>query len=114
MKQFLTFLIILVLSNEAWGADNKGNYMKFGTGNKSCAYYTKHNKNKDLLGYLNRQWVLGFITSYNVYTSGIHDIAKGTEADGLFAWIDQYCSKNPLDTISTSTIYLIQHLKSRR
>ena len=56
-------------------------------------------------------WVQGFISAFNYYGGATApDIASGTDANGVFAWIDNYCAAHPLDTIATATIALVSEL----
>jgi hypothetical protein len=61
--------------------------------------------------------VLGYVTAINAQvTTGPspHDVTRGTDAEGLFAWIDNYCRTNPLDTLSRATGSLIDALQLRK
>lgn len=53
-------------------------------------------------------WVMGYITAYNFTTQG--DIAKGTNNAALAAWIDNYCSAHPSDSLATASAALITDL----
>jgi hypothetical protein len=58
-------------------------------------------------------WVLGFLTAFNYYQSNTGDVANGIDANGLFAWIDNYCLAHPLDRIANATIALITEVSNR-
>jgi hypothetical protein len=46
------------------------------------------------------QWILGFLSGVS-YTGNWTKLAplNGTDADGAFAWIDNYCQAHPLGTV---------------
>jgi hypothetical protein len=62
---------------------------------------------------MDTQWVLGFLTAFNFYGNGSGNITNGTDANGVFAWIDTYCAAHPLDQISTATVALVAELSKR-
>ena len=37
----------------------------------------------------------------------MRNLAEGTDADGVFAWIDNYCSAHPLETIYSAAEALV-------
>jgi hypothetical protein len=78
----------------------------------SCGAWTRYraeNSAQALEG-----WVLGFISGANAFRPGSSDLAPGTTADGLLGWIDQYCQKNPLDSVTTAGFKLVGELDRRR
>jgi hypothetical protein len=59
-------------------------------------------------------WVVGFLSGANVESEGNStDFLVGTDADAIFAYIDNYCSAHPLDQISTGAVHLRFELKAR-
>lgn len=59
-------------------------------------------------------WVNGLLSAFNYYGSAAaSDVANGIDANGVFAWIDNYCAAHPLDSIATATIALISELSKR-
>jgi hypothetical protein len=42
------------------------------------------------------------------------DLTKGTYPDGILAWIDKYCAKDPLKTLANATAELIIELRERK
>lgn len=81
-------------------------------GNDSCGSWTDHRKNRG--NQILEGWVLGFVTSANIY--GQHDgqLGEGSGATAMLAWVDQYCAANPLDSVLQTSIKLIDELKKRR
>lgn len=78
----------------------------------SCATWTAQRRanyhEPHLMG-----WVLGFITGLNAYGPNNGNIAPGTNASGLIGWIDNYCSANPLDSVTTAAFKLVDELQAR-
>jgi hypothetical protein len=62
-------------------------------------------------------WVLGFVTAANAYTQTHGDsdgnLSKGTDTEGLYTWIDNYCGANPHDRLSTASTALMNDLLAR-
>jgi len=42
-----------------------------------------------------RQWIFGYLSGANI-ESGSTDFLRSKDADGLTAWMDNYCRRNPL------------------
>jgi hypothetical protein len=58
-------------------------------------------------------WVGGFVTAYNSYVHPEGDIARSPDAEGMYAWLDNYCQRNPTTTFYVAVLALVEHLKSR-
>jgi len=58
-------------------------------------------------------WVSGFISAFNYYTSSSGNVSNGIDANGIMAWVDNYCAAHPLDTIATATIELVSDLSKK-
>jgi hypothetical protein len=59
--------------------------------------------------------VQGYITAYNEWAFQGPDVTGGTDADGVFAWMDNYCALHPLDSVAVAIRRLITTLdRSRR
>ena len=54
------------------------------------------------------EWVRGFISAFNTYRSPTGNVTAGTDMDGVYAWIDNYCAAHP------STPFLRPLLRSSR
>ena len=42
-----------------------------------------------------KTWVFGYLSGVSVHNPG-SDLLRGRDSDGLTAWIDNYCRRNPL------------------
>jgi hypothetical protein len=64
------------------------------------------------------QWVAGYLSAANnvAFVNDKEDVLKGSDFDGLMAWIDNYCRANPLDTVEKAAVQLLAELivRSRR
>ena len=57
-------------------------------------------------------WITGYLSGFDAYV--LHGgITKGTDNNGWFAWIDDYCHAHPLDDVAVATDHLIDTLKAR-
>ncbi len=62
---------------------------------------------------LSHQWVAGFVSGANMEGTG-PDFLLDQDFDGLAAWVDNYCSANPLSRLSTAAKLLVQELRARQ
>jgi hypothetical protein len=83
----------------------------YGAGQKSCGTWLV-DRLTPLTYQANRQWVLGYLTAFNVYgLKTSPNIAGSTDAESFFAWIDNYCGAHPTDKLQRATASLINQLK---
>ena len=84
-----------------------------GVGATNCGKWIEDRQNETYYPQLN--WILGFISSYNYYVYvGKHENGVFGSADFVFvsAWMDNYCQKNPGETIFAGALKLMQELRS--
>jgi hypothetical protein len=60
-----------------------------------------------------RQWVLGYLSGINLESRDA-DFLRGRDADGLTAWIDSYCQRNPQHPLPQAVYQLILELRAGR
>jgi len=96
-------------------ADAPINYMILGEGALSCGTWTSHRHSADAYENAMTAWVLGFITAGNSWESILHrrNLSEGTDSDGLFGWIDNYCTAHPLEDLSSAAMALELELINR-
>jgi hypothetical protein len=101
---------LLVGATSAFAADKGGHYMVRGAGASSCGTWTQ-DRQQNFLAYQDSAWVAGFVTAVNSYSFQGRDIAAGVDANGLDAWIDNYCASHPLATIADAAEALVSELR---
>jgi hypothetical protein len=61
------------------------------------------------------KWVFGYLSGINIMHTGPDWLAlPGRDVDGLKAWIDNYCRRNPLHPVTQAAHELIKELQSGR
>ena len=86
----------------------------YGYGNSSCGAWLEARRQNNPASVGMRNWVLGFLTAYNLYGSpGRGDVLHGTDAEGAWAWLDKHCRDNPTESLFNAAERLIKHLESR-
>ncbi len=89
-------------------------YDVVGPGAISCgSWLDARRQPEQALALSDSDWVLGYITAYNEYVAGDGHIDRGTDAEGIDAWIDKYCLARPLDTVADAARALVKALKAR-
>jgi hypothetical protein len=89
----LRFIVALMLCLVSATANAK---VIMGAGAASCGAWSKPRDIDDKSK--NTQWLLGFLSGINDANSG-PDFLSHTDADGVIAWVDNYCRQHPLDHI---------------
>jgi hypothetical protein len=93
-------LLALLVSAPAYSAS-----VVYGPGAISCGKWTDDRHNNPFAAGDDVSWVLGYVSAYNVW--GKQDIPEGTDAAGMAAWIDNYCARNPLDSLAVAAEAMI-------
>ncbi len=104
----------LSISAAAVAADKSGSYTTFGAGNNTCeSWMTERGKGEPRAWQL-QQWLLGYVSAYNNWVHKGQNVANGTNAKEMFAWIDKYCADRPRDMLATVVEELILDLNKNR
>lgn len=89
-------------------------YTVLGFGTQSCGGWVQARQNASGTDVVFESWLLGFVSSFNDYSwSESPNVAQGTDANGIFAFVDSYCMAHPLDDVATAAGKLIDELQSR-
>jgi hypothetical protein len=98
--------------------NERGEYVKLGVGNLECGLWTQARQSGDVFAVwwktLILGWVQGYLTAYNVYGPQASDVAKGTGADAVAEWTDNYCEQHPHDNIAGAAHALIVEFNAPR
>jgi hypothetical protein len=78
-----------------------------GVGTGSCGNWTKDRRNPgELYPNMDGQWVLGFLSGMG--WSGLYydraEILKGMDAEGVWAWVDNYCQAHPIKDMTDAAL----------
>ncbi len=91
-----------------------GGYFVYGAGNLSCGTWLSAKSSSERGAGSARYsypqltaWVAGYVSGAELTSSGY---LAGTDADGMYEFISQYCLSNPLKDISDATMMLVIEL----
>ncbi len=84
-------LAVCLAAADAAAFDAEGTYVVHGTGQSPCSEWSVDRMVAGTGVWQLQQWVLGYLSAYNALTRGSADIAGELGAEGLFAWLDDYC-----------------------
>jgi hypothetical protein len=110
MKHLIVAVMLMVMITPALGADSSGAFATRGAGAKTCGWWTAKRAGIDPEKYMASSWVLGFLAGSNYFATGIYDVSKGVDNEGLLAWVDNYCAVNPLDSVADAAMELVAFL----
>jgi len=86
-----------------------GAFRTIGEGGSSCGTWTaeRHSTSRGRFGV--ESWILGFLSGIGYVGDNGDDPLKGMDADGVQAWIDNYCQNHPIDHImdAARAFYLV-------
>jgi len=103
-------LITLPISCQA-RPNQEGAYEVLGGGTISCAK-NRADKSNDR-NFINGAWIQGYLTAVNVFGDGPSHLAKGTDAEGIMTWIDNYCAQHPGDSLTVAAKALVNELTEK-
>jgi hypothetical protein len=106
-----TLFCLVVMAAVASGAaaeDQNIGPMIHGPGSQSCGRWLVDRSSGGAPATADEGWVLGFISGYNEFELGVKfrnwpDVADGSDAPGIFSWIDNYCTANPMGSLANAT-----------
>lgn len=81
-------------------------------GKMSCGDWVQVRKARDVNSTAFEFWVLGYLSGSAVQTN--EDVLRHLGSNAVETWIDNYCAKNPLDSLGTAADELFEELKARR
>lgn len=97
MKRALILAMLAIWPAKGWG------WRVIGTGAVSCGTWTSDRRTPNgTLAFMDGQWVLGFLSGQaelSATAGGTLDPLKDMDAQGVWAWVDNYCQANPLKQI---------------
>ncbi len=92
MKLPVKMLVAAVaLSSPAMATDLGGTFRYYD--GVTCAQYTSARRDGRAADIQN--WIAGWLTAYNRAADDTYDITGKLTVEGVFAWVDEYCEKNP-------------------
>jgi len=94
-------------SPSASAIDPAGTFVIHGTGLSSCQDWARERKAAGAVAWQYQQWVLGYLSAYNEWAPGRADILDPLDADGAFAWIDDWCESNVDRTLAMALQALV-------
>ena len=89
-------------------------YMTLGAGTASCGRWTDvHKSRNDVLAGDFDQWVLGYVTAFNVWREKGLLGNRNTDNAGILEWVSNYCAGHPLERIDNVALTLVVELTKR-
>jgi hypothetical protein len=86
-------LAVVLATGTAWATQ----YHAMGIGLSSCGTWTADRSAQGIPALLDEAWVLGFLSG--VGFEAFFDPLNGMDAEGVWAWVDNYCARNPISPI---------------
>jgi hypothetical protein len=96
-------ILVIALGLFPLGRHASAAYVAAGVGNSSCGAWIavrRHPDGKEANEA--EQWILGFLSGVGFSGGQGEDPIHGTDAEGVWMWIDTYCQGNPLKDIAVA------------
>lgn len=107
----MRFLLPAALAVTLLTGPAMADYRMLGAGGVSCGTWTADRRQppgSQILSHVNGEWVLGFLSG--VGSRGSQDPLRGVDADGVWAWVDNYCQVHPLqEVVEAATAFVREH-----
>jgi hypothetical protein len=100
--RFFLLLTVLTCGLMAGGTEAIA-YHLIGVGLSSCGTWTTDRRNPSAqLALMDASWISGFLSGIGYVGEGGADPLKGMDANGVAAWVDNFCRAHPIDDIATA------------
>ena len=110
----LIFFFAGLFSSACLATDKSGKFTILSMGTKSCGETVADFKEDGRGKLTNSIWVAGYLTAINEHVAKRSNIAAGTDPEAWNLWINNYCTANPLDSLSSATSALVAEMSKRR
>ena len=105
MKSLVIALLVSAVPMVAIGSSIRG------PGASNCGTWVEDRKTKGRASSYTEFWILGYLSRAGFDHPG--DMIKDVDPDGMFVWVDNYCSAHPLDPIVQAVDQLEVELAAR-
>lgn len=104
-------VVAAILYQQSSTAMQRGAFTQYGNYKVSCGTLTS---SSGLQKEAYKAWLMGFVSGAGYGYSMSGTTLAETDYNGGAAWIEKYCSENPLDEITSAAIALVKELAARR
>jgi hypothetical protein len=112
IKRIGFFALFLLATVPATAASKQ--YGVIGIGNRSCGSWIADRKEAGFPALVDLAWVEGFLTAMDHENGKVNASIHKTDADGIAAWVDNYCAAHPLNDLSRASEELAISLSNKR
>jgi hypothetical protein len=92
-------LLASVPTGATYASDNRRPFVVLGFGASSCGKYLTETGRDETRREAYMSWLTGYVTAFNEFNPTDEGHAtKGTDIDGIFAWISNYCGEHPTES----------------
>lgn len=106
----LAAALLLSAAAPARAADPQRYYAVQGVGQETCEVWLGERLSDGPTAWYHQQWVLGYITAFNRWVYEGSNVADNVAPGKLFEWLDEYCHRNPRQTLALATETLVEKL----
>jgi len=104
--KLLTALVLLVSSQVALARDFEDGYAVYGAGADSCSQYLGSMKNGGREQDYFIDWMIGYLTAFNVIMPNTYNVLGETGFDSAQLWLKTHCERYPKEPFITAMIKL--------
>jgi hypothetical protein len=113
MRAFAVASLVVILE-VARASASSDEAIVYGAGMVSCGEWHQYRENKDsLIKFQLQSWVDGYLSGVNLTSVGADFLLPRPNPVAYYAWIDNYCGRNPLDVIAKAAFQLRRELQTR-
>jgi len=107
---FLLIILIMFSPICAQSTPYKKDGVQYATAVASCGNWIENRQKNNAYNLALEGYIAGFLSSYHLY-GGTQDLLKGQNLTSAYAYMDKFCSKNPLDFMFIGLIQMIQKVE---
>jgi len=111
MKAWIASAALAVLLAPLPASAERMGITVYGPGTTKCHLWLSDQAVGGGPAYMEKIWVLGFLTAYNNYMVKDRPGISTEDTPVFFDWISDYCAAHTDDTLAVAAAKLIEHLK---
>jgi hypothetical protein len=114
-RRFPPWLALLMAGSLAMISETApaGSRVYIGDGVNSCGAWTQERARESPRVQLWKGWILGYVSGANTPAEHPEIISSAIDGPAVWAWVDNYCRSNPLETIQVAAMALVRELLHR-
>ena len=113
-RRIMTALMLTLVSMTSSARDFENAYAVYAAGAEPCKHFTIAMKKGGATQEYFTNWIIGYLSAFNVIMPDTHNILGETEFDSAQGWLERHCGRYPNELFINATLRLTEVLYPTR